>query len=279
MWRLVLGLAVVLELVLPSTAAACSCMPGGQLFPPEGSIPPNVTFYAARVEYRQLMLLDESGTRMPLAQEEIGDKILRLRPSAPLQEGRKYTLEVDPGPNPDPNPDYKLAPLARYTVRGEPDTQPPQPPTSVDFDYEHSMANLGSSCESEKEGYFVDAKGASDDRVPAGQLATVVVPASAPDRILALLPPSKHFIGHSTCLYNFDVDKARGTQVALRSVDLAGNLSKPSPAAKLAKGTPLVVAMFLQTIIGRGVIVLVVAGLIGMVLLVVRRSPREGRTQ
>ena len=86
-----------------------------------------------------------------------------------------------------------------------------------------------------------------------------------------------HFIGQGTCFYNFDVDKARGTKVALRTMDTAGQLSAPGPAATLAKGMSLEMAVLMQTLLSRGVLAAVGVGLIGMVVFVVKRAPREAR--
>jgi hypothetical protein len=156
---------------------------------------------------------------------------------------------------------------------------PPNPPTWSRADYEHTITDIRTSCQAELEGYTLRTEGAQDDRATGAQMALVVVSASAPDQVLALLSPGRDFIGHSTCLYNFDVDKARGTQVALRSVDLAGNLSAPGPTLTLSKGMPILAAFFLLTPLGRGLLIAVVVSLIGLVLLMARRSPRETRPQ
>lgn len=278
MWRFVLAVVLVLACVRPSSAWACSCAPGGQVFPKEGTLPPNVTFYAAKGHYRQLVLREGHGdVTVPLQVQEVGDDILRIRPSTPLENGKRYTLEVDPKLTKGSG--YKPEPLADFEVQGAPDTQPPRPPSAVDVDYEHSIVNRWSSCETEEEGYTVSTEGASDDRVPAGKLATVVVPEGDPERVLALLPPGKDFIGHTTCFYNFDVDKAQGTRVALRSVDTAGNLSAPAPAIRLAQGTPLWVATLLQILRHKAVLAVIVLGAIGAILVVVKRAPREARPQ
>lgn len=270
--RLALLLSLLVGLWLPARAHACSCASGEEVFPPDGTVPPNVIFHARKWSKHPLYLLDEKGARVSLREEPIGDRLVRLYPGSPLEDGKRYTVEVDLGPG-----GGRLYPLATYTVRGEPDTRPPDPPGSTDFDYEHRMASMWTSCETELEGYGVRAMGAFDDRASSEQLGTLVVSASAPEQVLALLMPGDDFIGRAVCLYNFDVGKWSGKEVALRSVDLAGNLSAPGPAVKLTKSMPLVAALLLHTTLGRGFLVVFVAGLLGAILLVARRSPRETR--
>jgi hypothetical protein len=124
-----------------------------------------VVFHARRWGKQTLLLVDGQGTRVPLVQEEIGYQLVRLRPSSPLQEGKRYRLEMDTGPG-----GAKMPPLGTYSIEGA-----------------------------------------------------------------------------------------------------------PGPAVKLSKGMPLFVAMVVLTPLGRGLIVAVVVILIGLVLLVARRSPREPR--
>jgi len=271
--RLVPLLALFAGLLLPARAHACSCAGGDEVFPREGTVPPNVIFHARKWSEHSLVLEDEKGARVALREEPIGDRLVRLSPSSPLEDGKSYTLEMDTGPG-----GPKMYSLGTYTVRGEPDARPPSPPTSVDFDYQHRMTEMWTSCETELEGYGVRTGGSFDDRASSEQLGTLVVTASAPEQVLALLTPGDDFLGHAVCLYNFDVEKWSGTEVALRSVDLAGNLSAPGPAVKLTKSMPLVAALLVHTTLGRAAIVIVVTGLIGMILLVARRSPREPRT-
>jgi hypothetical protein len=276
MWtllRFALPLALVAVLLLPSEAPACSCAGGEKLFPQEGTVPPNVIFHARWWSPHALLLVDEAGQRVALRREAIGDRLVRLHPSAPLESGKRYRLEMDTGPG-----GAKMPPLATYTVQGEPDAMPPRPPASAGFDYRHRLVSMWSSCQTEMEGYGVRAEGASDDRTNSTQLATLVVAANAPDQVLALLMPGDDFMGHDVCFYNLDVDKAQGTQVALRSVDLAGNLSAPGPAVQLDKSMPLVISMLVQTTLGRALIIVVVTALVGLILLVARRSSRELRT-
>lgn len=278
MWRFVLAVGLFLGLVLPFPAWACSCMPSGRVFPQGGIVPPNVTFYASHTRSRQLVLRENrGGGHVPLQVEEIGDDVLRIRPSTPLEEGKRYTLEEDPELS--KRSGYKPDPLSVFEVHGEPDAQPPRPPGTVDADYQHRIANHWTSCESEEEGYTLTTEGASDDRVIPAKLATVVVSESAPDRILALLPPGEDFIGSTTCFYNFDVDKARGTRVVLRSVDLAGHLSAPSAVLTLAKGTPRWVAVFLQTLLSKAVLSIFLVGLLGTLVYAARRNRREARSR
>lgn len=271
--RLALPWALFVGLLLPSEAPACSCASGEVVFPAEGTVPPNVIFHARKWGRHPLMLVGEKGARVPLREESIGDRLVRLRPGSPLEEGKDYTLEQDTGPG-----GAKMYPLGTYTVRGGPDARPPDPPTSTDFDYEHRMQSMWTSCQTELEGYGVRAMGAFDDRAGSEQLGTLVVSASAPEQVLALLLPGDDFMGHAVCLYNFDVEKWSGTEVALRSVDLAGNLSAPGAAVKLTKRMPLVAALLVHTTLGRAFLVVVVVGLVGLILLVARRAPRETRS-
>jgi hypothetical protein len=278
MWRLVLAVGLFLGLVLPFPAWACSCMPSGRVYPQGGTVPPNVTFHASHTRSQRLVLRENrGGGRVPLHVEEIGDDILRIRPSTPLQAGKRYTLEEDPELSKGSG--YKPEPLSVFEVQGEPDTQPPRPPGTVDSDYEHRIANRSTSCESEEEGYTLTAKGASDDRVLSDKLATVVVSESAPERILALLPPGEDFIGSTTCFDNFDVNKARGTRVVLRSLDLAGNLSAPSAVLTLAKGTPRWVAAFVQTLPSKVVISIILGGLLWILVSAARRNRSTVRSR
>ncbi|MDY7225017.1 hypothetical protein [Hyalangium rubrum] len=131
---------------------------------------------------------------------------------------------------------------------------------------------MWSSCEAEREGYTVRTSGAADDRASSDQLAVVVVSAKAPERMLALLPPGQQYMGKGSCIYNFDIAKERGAEVALRSVDLAGNLSEPGPAIKLFRGMPIVFAMLFLSTPGRVLLTVVVLGLGGLLMLAVRRK-------
>ncbi|HEX8700291.1 MAG TPA: hypothetical protein VF815_15700 [Myxococcaceae bacterium] len=270
--RWVLLLTLFAGLLLPFQVHACSCISGEEIFPKEGTVPPNVIFHGKKWSKHSLFLQDEQGVKVPLKEEPIGDRLVRLTPSAPLESGKRYTLEMDTGRG-----GAKVPSVATYTVRGEPDTRPPSPPTLADFNYRHEPAMWGTSCQTTLEGYDVRASGAADEQASAGQLATLVVSASAPGQVLALLMPDDDFIGHAVCFYNFDAPKWAGTEVALRTVDLAGNLSSPGPAVRLAKSMPLAAAMVLHTTLGRGFLVIVVAGLLGLILLVARRSTRETR--
>lgn len=267
--RWVLLLTLFAGLLLPARAHACSCAGGEVIFPQRGPVPPNVIFHSKKQSKHSLFLLDEKGTRVALREEPIGDRLVRLTPSAPLEEGKSYTLEMDTGRG-----GAKVPSLATYTVRGGPDAKPPSPPSWTDFNYEHRMQSMWTSCQTELEGYGVVEGGASDDRATPGELGTLVVSASAPEQVLALLMPGDDFIGHAVCLYNFDVQKWSGTEVALRTVDLAGNLSAPGPAVKLRKSMPLVAALLVYSTVGRGCILATVLGLVGLIFFVARRSPR-----
>lgn len=246
-------------------------MSSGWAYPKGGTVPPNATFYTAHIRTRQVVLRENrSGEHVPLQIEEVGDEVLRIRPSTPLEDGKRYTLEEDPERSKGSG--YKPEPLSVFEVQGEPDAQPPRPPSTVDVDYEHEIHNRWTSCQTEMEGYTLSMEGASDDRAIADKLATVVVSESAPDHILALLPPGEDFIGSATCFYNFNVDTARGTRVVLRSVDLAGNLSAPSPVLTLAKGTPRWVAIFLQTLLSKAVLSVFLLGTVGGIVYAVKRK-------
>jgi len=229
MWRFALPLALLVGLLPSPPAHACKCLHGTEFFPASGSIPPNAVFYA-RDKGQKLWLIDEKGTPVPLQYEEVGPRWTRLRPSSPLEDGKPYSLQIAPQFTEEWG-DGK--PLAKYQVQGAADTVAPSPPASAEFGYENGIASRGSTCETQKEGYLVSAAKASDDRASAEQLAVAVVYSNAPERVLALLPPGRRFIGSTVCLNNFDMRSDRNAVVALRSVDLAGNFSEPGPPIAL----------------------------------------------
>ncbi len=230
MWRLTLPLALLLGL-LPSTAAhACKCMYTTEIFPASGNIPPNAVFYA-RDKGKKLRLYDEIGTPVPLQYEEVGPQWTRLRPSAPLENGKSYALKI--GPEFPDEWGYGEPPPARYQVQGEPDTVPPSPPASARFGYQNGTIMRGTTCETSQEGYVVSTSKVSDDRASTEQLAIAVVSANQPELVLALLPGGKGFMGSTRCRKTFDIHGQRNAVVAVRSVDLAGNLSEPGAIVAL----------------------------------------------
>jgi hypothetical protein len=252
---------------------------GTEIFPASGNIPPNAVFYA-RDRGTKLRLYDEIGTPVPLEYEEVGPQWTRLRPSAPLENGKLYALKI--GPEFKDEWGYGEPPPARYQVQGEPDTVPPRPPASAEFVYENGFYMQGTSCQSSQEGYTVSTSKGSDDRASPEQLAIAVVTDSAPERVLALLPPGRAFMGSHRCLKNFDISGQRNAVVAVRSVDLAGNLSAPGAIVALAgDGQPTELPesppSLLETRLGRGLsiaAVLGVLGVLGLGVFVVRRLRR-----
>ncbi|WP_224362919.1 hypothetical protein [Hyalangium versicolor] len=273
MFRLALPLLLGIGLLVPSPSHACSCADGQVVFPKEGTVPPNVVFHIRWWRPIPLRLVDEHGEKIPLSTEQIGDRLLRLTPNNLLEGGKRYTLEPEGKPQ-----DSKWPPIASYRVEGEPDTTPPSPPAAAQFHYEHTLVNFGNSCKTEHEGYTVLTEGAADDHTGRAQLATLVVSASNPEEVLALLRPDDDFIGQSTCFYNFDVQSFAGAQVALRSVDLAGNRSAPGQVFGLQQHMPLWISLVLLTTRGRVLLIMFVSILIGLVLLVARGTGRPSAT-
>lgn len=275
MWRFALLTALV-GLVLPSPAHACKCMRGEEVFPPAGNVPPNVAFHVRNMS-EKLVLVDEIGTPVPLQVEEVGFRLTRLRPGTPLEDGKLYTLRAQ---NQEDEWGGQRKPLGLYQVHGSPDTQPPSPPASSDFQYESGISMQGTSCETQKMGYSVSISGAADDRASDEQLAIALVSASAPEQLLGmLLPTQRKFLGKDVCLYNFDLRKAQEAPVALRSVDLAGNLSAPGAPFSLSATTATTPEQPVQGPPTRLLLLLavLVPSLIGVGLFVARRSRRQGK--
>ncbi|MDY7225016.1 hypothetical protein [Hyalangium rubrum] len=95
MWRLLLLLSLLLGLLRPAVSHACSCADGPEVFPPEGTVPPNVTFLVGKLDSQKLLLLDTEGTQVPFRQETLGYRLVRLLPGSPLEEGKRYLLAID----------------------------------------------------------------------------------------------------------------------------------------------------------------------------------------
>jgi hypothetical protein len=276
MWRSALPLALLFGL-LPSTPAhACKCLHRAEIFPASGAIPPNAVFYV-RDKGQKLRLIDERSTPVPLQYEAVGPRWTRLRPSSPLEDGKLYSLDISP----EFTEEWGYGkPLAKYQVQGAPDTVAPSPPASAEFGYENGIASRGTTCETAKEGYSVSISKASDDRASAEQLAIAVVSSNATERVLALLPPGRRFIGTNVCLNNFDMRSDRNAVVALRSVDLAGNFSEPGhpialtgdgkPTEAMPEPAPLVLGMPRSRVL----LIAAVLGVLGLSVLGVRRLRR-----